>query len=178
MSDLTKVWDGIKKYVAPVAPMLGTLVGGPAGGTVGTMIASALGVEDKPEAILKHLETNPDAVLKLKELELTHKVEFEKLVLEDTKAHLADVQDARQAEVERMKAGGSNKFMYYLAATIVLGFFLVVGALFVRVVPEGSRDVAFLLAGGLANEFAQVVKYFFGSSKGSSDKTAMLMKGK
>jgi hypothetical protein len=178
MSDLTKYWDKIKGYVAPVAPMIGTLVAGPAGGTVGTMIASALGVEDKPEAILEHLENNPDAVLKIKELELTHKTRLEELTLEETKAHLADTQNARAAEIERMKAGGDNKFMYYLAAAIVLGFFAVIAGLYFKAIPDSSRDVAYLLLGALTGEFGKVVNYFFGSSKGSSDKTTLLMKGK
>lgn len=95
MSDLTKYWDKIKGYVGPVAPMIGTLVAGPAGGTVGTMIASALGVEDKPEAILDHLEKNPDAVLKIKELELTHRTKFQELMLKQeetrTERHKADM---------------------------------------------------------------------------------------
>lgn len=175
---MSKTWDKIKEYVGPVAPMIGSLVGGPAGGAVGTLIASALGVEDNPIAIEDELRRNPDALLKIKELELTHKVEFEKLTLEDTKVRLLDTQDARHAEIERMKAGGSNEFMYYLAGAIVCGFFLVIIGLFFKAIPDASKDVAYILLGTLGAEFGQVVRYFFGSSKGSSDKTAMLMKGK
>lgn len=175
---MSGTWDKIRGYVSKSAPLLGTLVGGPAGGTIGSLISSALGVEDTPDAIEHELRTNPEAALKLKELELNHKEKFQELTLEETKAHLADTQNARQAEVERLKAGASNKFMYYLAGAIVIGFFAIVCALFFKAIPEGSRDVAYILLGTLAAEFGQVVRYFFGSSKGSSDKTAMIMKGK
>ena len=171
-------WDKVKGIISGAAPLVGTLVGGPAGGTVGTLISSALGVDDSPDAIEMELRNNPDALLKIKELEITHKTRFEEMALEETRAHLADTQDARRAEIERMKSGGDNRFMYALATIIVIGFFGVIAGLYFKAIPKESRDVALVLLGTLASEFGVIVKYFFGSSKGSSDKTKMLMNGK
>lgn len=171
-------WDEVKDLIGKGAPLIGTLLGGPAGGAVASLVANALGVEDTPDAIGAALKSDPNALLKLKELQFTHKTRFEELKLEATKAHIADTQNARQSEIERMKAGGSNKFMYYLAGAIVFGFFAVVLGLFFKAIPEGTRDVAYILLGTLAAEFGQVVRYFFGSSKGSSDKTALLVNKK
>ena len=47
-------WSSIKNTIASAAPMIGGLLG-PAGGLVGTMVASALGVEDTPDAVSKAL---------------------------------------------------------------------------------------------------------------------------
>jgi hypothetical protein len=173
-----KTWDKVKGVLASGAPMIGTLIGGPGGAAVGALVSSALGVENTPEAIEKELTGNPEAMLKIKEIEINHRTQLEQMALEDTKARLQDTQDARRAEVERMKAGGSNRFMYGLAGLIVVGFFGVIAALFFKAIPEASQDVAYIIIGGLVAQFGQVVTYFFGSSKGSSDKTAMLMKGK
>lgn len=175
---MSKTWDKVKDALGGAAPLIGTLLGGAPGGMVGSLISSALGVENTPDAIEKELRTNPEAVLKLKELELTHKTKFEELALEDTKVRLVDTQDARRSEIERVKAGGSNKFMYTLAGLVVFGFFGVVGMLFFLEIPEASENVTYMLLGTLAAEFGSIMRYFFGSSKGSSDKTAMLMKGK
>lgn len=175
---MSKTWDDIKGYVSKAAPLIGLIAGGPAGSTVGTMIASALGVENTPDAVEAALKNDPDALVKLKELELTHKTKFEEMALEETKARLQDTQNARGAEIERMKAGSSNKFMYYLAAIVVIGFFGVVTTLFFVDVPTASENVLYMLVGTLAAEFGSIMRYFFGSSKGSSDKTAMLMKAK
>ena len=59
-------------------------------------------------------------------------------------------------------------YMYVLGAVIVLGFFGVV----IYKLYKGS-DIQ-LEIGALLASFAAVVGYFFGSSKGSSDKTDML----
>jgi len=173
---MSDTWNRVKDLIGGAAPLVGTLVGGPAGGAVGTLLSSALGVEDTPEAIETELRGNPEALVKVRELELTHKTKFEELALENTRAHLADRQDARVAEIERMKAGASNRFMYTLAVLVTAGFFLLCGVLMFKTsaIPEGSREVAFVLFGTLSTAFGGVMQYFFGSSKGSSEKTSLL----
>lgn len=170
-------WDNVKGLIGKGAPLIGSLIGGPAGGAVASMVASALGVEDTPSAIEAALKGDPDAMVKLKELELTHKTKLEELNLEDTRIRLADTQDARAAEVARMNAGGSNKFMYSLACLVVTSFLAVVFTVLFVQIPEQSEKIVYLMLGILGSEFGSIMRYFFGSSKGSSDKTAMMMKG-
>ena len=169
-------WKDIKGLIGKGAPLIGTLLGGPAGGAVASLVANALGVEDTPDAIGAALKGDPSALLKLKELEFAHKTRFQELMLEETKAHLADRQSARQREVEVRKAGGSNTLMYTLGCLIVFGYFAtVIVLMFMNTgIPNSNRDAVMLLFGTLATSFGAVVQYFFGSSKGSSDKTAML----
>jgi len=169
-------WNDVKKTLGKGAPLIGTLLGGPAGGAVASLVAGALGVEDTPEGINAALKSDPSVLLKIKELEFTHKTKLEELALEETKALLADTQNARQREIEIQKAGGSNTLMYILGSLIVVGFFATIITLIFKTVaiPTGSRDAVMLLFGTLTASFACVVQYFFGSSKGSSDKTAMM----
>jgi len=173
-------WSDIGKKIGSAAPMIATLVGGPAAGAVTSMVASTLGVENNSDAIGSALASDPGALLKIKELEFTHKEKLEELSFENTKAHLADRQSARTREIENLKAGGSNTLMYTLGCVIVVGFFLTVIALIFRStpIPTGSKDAVMLLLGSLIASFACVVQYFFGSSQGSANKTAMLGKNK
>lgn len=62
-------WADVTKFLGGAAPVVGTLLGGPAGGAVGELISKALGVEDKPDAVIDALKANPDAIIKIKELE-------------------------------------------------------------------------------------------------------------
>jgi len=75
----TPMWDNIKDIIGSSAPLIGTLLGGPAGNAVGSLVASALGVENTPEAIEQSLKKNPDALIALKALELEHQVELKNL---------------------------------------------------------------------------------------------------
>lgn len=178
-------WKGLAARISTAAPLLGTLVGGPVGGAVGTaekMIAGALGVRETPEAIEAELLANPDAYLKLKELELNNKVELQRLVLEHERlaleherVRLADVADARGRQIAHEKATGRKDVnLYILAWTVVLGFFSLMALLCFHPVPVDSDGVIFMLFGALATGFGQVLQYFFGSSKSSVDKTYLM----
>ncbi len=98
-------WSSIANTVGKAAPILGTLLGGPAGAVVGSMIASALGTEATPDAIVQTLATNPEAALKLRQIESDERVKLQELALEQMKAELiaqsqavSDVNKTMQSE--------------------------------------------------------------------------------
>ena len=62
-------WESIKETVGSVAPIAGALLGGPAGGAVGAMIASALGVDKNPDSVAKAIRSDPQAAIKLRQIE-------------------------------------------------------------------------------------------------------------
>ncbi len=68
------MWDKIKELIGDSAPIVGGLLGGPAGAAVGGLLSKALGVENSASAIEKELIGNPDAILKLRELELSKEI--------------------------------------------------------------------------------------------------------
>mgnify|MGYP001344732870 CR=1 FL=1 len=171
-------WKDIGKKVAEAAPLLGNVLAGPVGGAAGSLIATIFGTEPDPDAVMKKIEQDPQAYLKLKELELNHAAELERLALQAETARLADVQSARSREIEVVRATGERDTnLYALAWIVVLGFFVLTGALMAFPLQEGSSEVVFLLFGGLVAGFTQVLGYFFGSSKSSVDKTRMLKRG-
>ena len=62
-------WESIKETVGSIAPLAGTLLGGPAGGAVGAMLASALGVNNSPDAVAEAISADPQAAIKLRQIE-------------------------------------------------------------------------------------------------------------
>lgn len=94
-------WSDIKEIVAKAAPVAGTLLGGPAGGAIGALIASTLGVEGDPAAVDAMLRTNPDAALKLREMELTHGIEMQSLLLQAEAQRHAEVNATMRAEYQQ-----------------------------------------------------------------------------
>jgi uncharacterized membrane protein YeaQ/YmgE (transglycosylase-associated protein family) len=63
------VWDSIKDTVGSVAPIAGSLLGGPAGSAVGSMVASALGVSSTPDAVAAAIKSDPQAAIKIRQIE-------------------------------------------------------------------------------------------------------------
>lgn len=62
-------------------------------------------------------------------------------------------------------------YMYVFGAFIALGFFAIT---FYLIYSEKYDDAVMLIIGALIGAFSTVVGYFFGSSKGSADKTELL----
>jgi drug/metabolite transporter (DMT)-like permease len=71
---------------------------------------------------------------------------------------------------------GKDLFQYILGGLIVAGFFILLYLLVSAEVPEVNKDLLNLVVGALIGSFATVVGYFYGSSKGSSDKDELLRK--
>jgi hypothetical protein len=159
------------KIVSLGAPLLGGAVGGPGGAILGKVVANMFGGDpEDPSDLLSKLTMDSDAALKCKEIESSERIAIAQI-------NQANTDSARDREVEITKAtGGLNWPMYVLAGVVVVGFFAVVGILFFVDIPEGSKEVAFMLLGVLGAQFGAVCNYFFGSSKSSADKTQMLGK--
>lgn len=172
-------WSKVADVVGGAAPIVGTIFGGPVGAAAGGIISgicSLFGADPKdPADLLAKIQADPDAVLKLREFELRNKVELEKVALESDRMHLQDISDARSREVAGIQATGKrDAFLYVLATSVVIAFGAICFVLIYEPIPEGANQVVLLLFGGLVAGFTQVMNYFFGSSKGSKDKTNLM----
>jgi len=168
-------WKDVGKAIGKAAPVLGSVVGGPAGGAIGEAISALLGVENKPDKVAEALKTNPEAFVKLKQYEMQHQEELQKLQLENVKTYLQDLQNARARQVEHEKATGKTDInLYVLAWSIVIGFFVLIGVMMFVAIPSESNNIIYMLFGTLSAGFGSVMQYFFGSSRGSNEKTKIL----
>ena len=181
-------WKDIAGTVAKAAPLLGGALGGPVGAGIGGLVAlisSAFGLtpaETTPEKISQLLATDPEATIKIAELEANNKIELQKFVLmqsclalQEKQAELADTDSARKRETAVVQATGKLDInLYLLAWTIVLGFFGLTALLMYVKLPMGQTEVIFMLFGGLVSGFSTVLGYFFGSSRGSLIKSQLL----
>lgn len=160
-----------KKIVASVAPGIATALGGPlAGVAVGTLGKALLGDEAAGEDAVERavLSANPEALAKIKQAELDFRAEMKRLDIDLEQLHQADRDSARKREIA--VGGYANPI---LAGVVIAGFFITVGY-----VLTGKAQVESALAGALVGYVSakaeQVISYYFGSSSGSKDKTAIM----
>lgn len=161
-------WAELGKKVADFAPLLGSALG-PIGSGVGALIASEFGTENTPEAISAHMIGNPESKVKLREIELSHKAELQKLAVENTRIELADKANARSAHKQSFMPAALSVGLTVLIAVIVSMLFWVD-------VPSGSREVMFMLLGVVIKEWGSAMQYWFGTTRSSQDKTRMMGK--
>ena len=72
-------WKKVGKIISKSAPLIGTLLGGPAGGTIGALVSNVLGCENNPAAVYSLLKTNPELIAKIKQAELEHDSELKEI---------------------------------------------------------------------------------------------------
>jgi hypothetical protein len=182
-------WKEVAAKISDLAPRVGSAVGGPVGALAGMavqVLAKALGIpeaEVTPEKVAAAVEQDPDIRLKLMAAENDFTLKMRGLQIDELKADLADIQNARQADVERTKWTGKRDINLYVLAWVIIGGFigLIVTMLVLQFVYGKvlqNDPLVTLLMGSLSTDAGMVVGYFFGSSMGSKDKDALVLRAR
>ena len=150
------------------APALATAVAGPLGGAAVSAIAGKFGVADSVEAVAKAIAGDPDAALKLAEIDLK---QFE---LENE-----DRASAREMQIAALQQESwfAKNFLYIF--TSLWSIFAMVYFAFVTfgtVAESGVRMADTILGVLIGTVLTGFFNFFFGSSKGSKDKTDALVR--
>ena len=162
-----------KDIVKTVAPTIASALGGPAAGMGIKFLADKLlGDPNATEIdVENYIKTaSPDDMLKLKQLDVDFKLKMKQLDIDVFKLEVSDRDSARKREI-----AVKDKAPSILAGVITIGFFAVFYFVFTNVLPEGNSQAIFILVGALTAGLTQVLNYYFGSSKGSSDKTKQIV---
>lgn len=162
-------WKGL---LGAIAPTLATALGGPlAGMAVGAISKAVLGKENGTEEEIAEViaSGNPDLLVKIKQVDAEFKVQMKKLDIDLEAMAVADRDSARKREMET-----KDPTVHRLAYFYTFLYFLVLWAVWKYPIPPESKDLLMILLGVLTGAQVQILNYYFGSSSGSSKKTAVL----
>lgn len=125
-----------------------------------------------PDAALEAIRQNPELALQFKRAVLDQEEELEK-------AYLLDRQDARSRDVELRKlTGGSNIRADIMIVGAVIGMLACLGTLvfFRKEIPGEVVGIVSTIAGLFGACLRDAFQFEFGSSRGSKDKDAAMIK--
>ncbi len=96
-------WSKVGAMLAPLAPIIGGALGGPAGASVGALLADKLGVDSKsPDAVAAAISANPTRAVELAlEVEKTHQLEV----------NAAHAEAMGQIEINKIEAAHPSVFV-------------------------------------------------------------------
>jgi hypothetical protein len=162
-------WTDIIKAVAPTAA---TLIAGPLGGLAVTAIGEALGMSEptreKIEQALTGGQLTGEQIVALRTAEQNLKVRLREL---DIRVEELEVQDRQSAREMQVKTG--SRVTPTLALVVIGGFLGMAGGVLFGGLKADSV-IAGTIIGYLSAKAEQVLSYYFGSSRGSDDKSGML----
>ena len=93
-------WKALGSKVADFAPLLGGALGGPGGAAVGAIVSSVFGSKNDPAEIERAISADPEAALKLLEIEKQHAEALAKLTIENETTRLVETQVTMRAEIK------------------------------------------------------------------------------
>jgi len=163
-------WKGM---LSTVAPMVATAIGGPFGGMAASKLLNVLGIapeQGNEEEQLKEAMKNltPEQAVQLKEGERQWVLSMREMDIKELDLNAKDRNSARDMQIKT-----DSWVVPVLAIVTVAGFFAVVGFIMSGKVPLDSTLTGFVL-GAVSSKAEQIYNFFFGSSKGSKDKTEHL----
>lgn len=179
-------WSDVGKFVGAAAPTVGTLLGGPAGAAVGALVASVLGTANDPDSVNAALAANPDAFVKVQELQTNAKVQLQQLAVTaennrlqaDALQYSAEASDRDSAR--KLAAAQPNDYIRPTVTLVILGgTLLIIGAIFMGWNKELLTDPTASLTVGTViglwfGELKQVMGFYFGMTKESQKQNAIV----
>lgn len=161
-------WKGT---LGKVAPALATALGGPMAGVAVGMAAQALGLTEgatEDDLAVAVASGNPDTLLKLRQCDADFKLKMKELGVK-----LEEINASDRASARDMAAKTGIQPQVVLATIYVLGFVLLLVALFSGQIEiaDSMREPAMILLGALIAGNEQIRNFFFGSSSSSKEKS-------
>ncbi len=152
------------RLLGNIAPALASIVAGPAGSAAVSAIARHLGVADTVEAVTQAVAADPDAALKLAQIDL-----------ETIRVQHANTENARAMQVAALAQSDvfSKRFTMYLTGFWSLCAAVYIGFITFSIIPESNVRFADTILGFLLGTvIATMLNFWFGSSIGSKEKDA------
>lgn len=179
-------WTDVGRLVGRSAPIVGALLGGPAGASVGSLVASALGVDSTPESVDAALGRDPEALAKIAELQLNAKVQLQQLAVTAESNRLAA--DAAQYQAEagdrasarQLAAEQPNDLIRpWLTIMVLAGSLCIVAAILLGMATEVLKDpIAAMTVGTVIGVWLGMTKdvmgFWFGMTKESQKQNAAI----
>jgi hypothetical protein len=152
------------KLLGSIAPTLATAVAGPLGGLAVSAIAGKLGVADTVEAVTQAVRADPEAALKLAQIDL-----------DKLKAEYANTENARAMQIAALAQSDvfSKRFTMYLTSFWSIAAAVYIGFITFSIIPDTNVRFADTILGFiLGTVIATMLNFWFGSSIGSKEKDA------
>lgn len=175
------MWNKIKQIISPLAPILGGMIGGPAGATAGVILKQTL-LGDKnasDEQLLAAIERiTPEQQSSLKQADYNYQISMAKIASDNQKIDTADRANARQSEKYILVRGIRDLTTPRLAYIVTVGF-IIMAIYVLYLVKLGSINteegtIIGLLIGHFLSEVKQVLSYYFGSTASASEKDKII----
>ena len=160
-------------WLKTIAPMIGSALGGPLGGAAAAFVADKLGIQEKTvDAVKDILQSGQMTGEQIASLKLAE-IEFQKF-LKDNAIKLEEVHAADRSDARKMQAVIRSPMPAVLSIMVTAGYFGVLIGMMTDVLNVQDSQALLIMLGSLGTAWGMVMAFWFGTTKGSSEKTELL----
>jgi hypothetical protein len=152
------------KTVAKYAPLLGSVLPIPGGSVIGQAIASAFGGDIKnTDDLINRISLDPNAAVKLKEIESNERIEIERLAVNKLQISANDLSSARDREKSvRDKIPAMLAIIFTISYMVYLIFMLII--VYIGAANADEKEIMKMALMGLSNAQMVILTYYYGNS--------------
>lgn len=168
--------SGFSDVLKAIAPTIATVLGGPLAGMAVSVIGDVMGVSDPTQEKIAEMfnsgKMTGDQIAQLRMAEQQLVAKLKELDIDLERIHAGDRDSAR-----KMQAATQSRVPGALAIAVTLGFFgILFGMMTGELRASGDTEALLIMLGALGAAFGAVINFYYGSSSGSQQKTALLAK--
>jgi hypothetical protein len=165
----------LAKTVANLAPLLGSVLPIPGGAVIGELIAHEFGGSTTdPNQLASIIATDPNAQVKLAEIQANTKIQLQQLLVQNAQnelvAQTAQIQNDQLDRADARKNGQNSIMPSIVTFIIIIGFFGCFGVLLMYGTNNPDSQVLYMMVGTLSTAFGGAVTFWLGSSASSRSK--------
>lgn len=160
-------------WLKTIAPMLGTALGGPLGGAAAAFVADKLGLSEKTvDAVTSVLQSGQMTADQITQVKLAE-IEFQKF-LKDNAIKLEEVHASDRADARKMQTASKSPMPAILSIMVTAGYFGVLLGMMTEALSVRDSQALLIMLGSLGTAWGMVMAFWFGTTKGSSEKNELL----
>lgn len=171
--------SNLAKTVAYFAPLLGSILPIPGGAVVGQLIAHEFGGDaSNPDALAATVVADPDAKVKLAQIESNTKVQLQQILMQNAQnqlvAQTAQIQSDAADRSDARKINSNSYMPAIVTFIIIVGFFACFSIMLLYGATADTAQVLYMMIGTISTAFGGAVTYWLGSSASSRSKDAAI----
>lgn len=160
---LKDVGETIAKY----APLLGAVLPVPGGLVLGQAVASLFGGNvNSPDDLIKRIQNDPDAAMKLRQFELNHQLELEKLAVQSFELEVKDKASARERDVKALESGDhtTRNIAYIFSYGYFIFLFIFMYLIYYDAINKEESILLKEILDKLTIAYMLILSFYFGAS--------------
>jgi hypothetical protein len=165
----------ISKLLGVVCPWIGAAIGGPLGSMAVTAAASALGLSDKTTDALKTALSGatPEQMLALKKADADFALQMQALGFKQA-SDLETIAAADRKDARAMQVSVRSHVPAALSIGVTVGYFGILIGMMTGTLKVSDSQALLIMLGSLTTAWGAVMAFWFGTTRGSSDKNVLL----